>query len=108
MAFEWRKQLNGRVWRKARGLECSEDAESLSGQMHEVKKYLFNGVTNYSRVWRKGVRKRGSECVYIYMRMLGVCLECVRVSAGSVLGVCMCVCLECAWSVYVCLLGVCL
>ena len=31
--------------------------------MHRDSKSLFRGVTIYSRVWRKGARKRGLECV---------------------------------------------
>ena len=31
-------------------------------QMRSDKECPFNGVTNYSRVWRKAAEKRGLEC----------------------------------------------
>ena len=50
----------GRFTEKHVGIKnLSEGADSVGGPMRGGKEYRFSGVT---RVWRKGVTKRCSEC----------------------------------------------
>ena len=45
-----------------------EGVDSFSGQMHGGgKECPFSGITNGGRVWRKGARKWGLECVCEYV-----------------------------------------